>query len=215
MSASSATEEVISQALTVKQIISLVNNSRTEYPLSFSLSKRLRENKISLIQKLLHEGPYWEGILSDAVLHAEVQDLSKRQARRTRGAELQRSSRQTARERREQTAGQVLSNFLEPASEAQVHARYKEFYDSTSNDALQTRICAVCARSLNVQKAQVVAERLENLPNLERLRPQVTHESHVLTKGYLLERAGCTEDDEGWQVNICGECHKDLKVSAY
>jgi hypothetical protein len=203
------------KCLKVHEIVKAVQQAEATHPLPFALTKRLQSNKAHLIRKLLGEGPHWEDILLSAVHESAINAHSRQQDRRVRAAERRQISRHEARarEREEQSAEHDPSRFLELPSASVIQDRYKAFYEATTNEALCMKVCAVCARSVNVRASGLVTRSLNDIPNLHRLRPNPPHAAQVLTEGLLLERAGCTRDEDGWQINMCQSCYTDLKVS--
>lgn len=61
--------------------------------------------------------------------------------------------------------GPVNKEFLDLPSEADVVKCFQHFYEATSNDALCTFICGVCAWLLNEKSEKFSTLLLGNLPN--------------------------------------------------
>ncbi|KAG9093512.1 hypothetical protein FS749_014256 [Ceratobasidium sp. UAMH 11750] len=215
MPALSELELSVSQALTAKKIIDAIEQCRPEHPISFSLSKRLKDSKSALVQRLFREGAYWQSKLVELAQQEGARRESRAEIHRTQAAKHKRDSRRAADTHQEQAqpVGKSTpsdSEFFKPVSEPDKLSRFKAFYDATATDALRKLVCAVCARRLNIRAAGVTTIPLNQVPNAHRLRPPTAHAAHTLIEGYLLEKAGCTEGENGWMVNICKECHREL-----
>lgn len=107
------------------------------------------------------------------------------------------------------------AHFLDLPSEDERKACFREFYEATSNEAVQLATCGVCARWLMKRKSRITTIPLSAVPHPERLRPksELEHPAQVLTHGMLLDSSAITSDDDGRpsEVNVCGECLDGLK----
>ena len=101
--------------------------------------------------------------------------------------------------------------FLELPSEAVRKSCYREFYEATSNAALELVVCAVCARERGRQPDRVSSVALDEIPSPSRLIPSQPHQKHTLFDGMLLQPEGITHQGEHSVANICGECLRDLQ----
>lgn len=101
--------------------------------------------------------------------------------------------------------------FLELPSEAVRKSCYREFYQATSNAALELAVCAVCARERGYQPDKVSQLPLGEIPSPSRLTPRQPHHQHTLFDGMLLQPEGVTYQGERLVANVCGECLRDLK----
>jgi hypothetical protein len=101
--------------------------------------------------------------------------------------------------------------FLELPSEAVRKSCYREFYEATSNKALELVVCAVCARERGRRSDKVSTIALDKIPSPLRLIPGRPHQQHTLFSGMLLQPEGITYRRECSVANICGECLRDLQ----
>ncbi|KAI6098566.1 hypothetical protein F5141DRAFT_1066907 [Pisolithus sp. B1] len=90
---------------------------------------------------------------------------------------------------------------------------YTQFYEATSESALQSHTCAVCARECYVMEDGLSDIPLMHLPNAKHLIPQTPHPAHDLFKGKLLELSGIKVIDGQHIVLVCQHCLDDLKKS--
>ena len=90
---------------------------------------------------------------------------------------------------------------------------YAQFYQATSNVALDMCVCSVCARECSVQQDRVLLMPLSLMPNSHRLVPTTPHIAHKVFQGRLLEPMGVTVGSEDPIVSVCGECMQELKKS--
>lgn len=101
--------------------------------------------------------------------------------------------------------------FLELPSAANQKSCYRQFYEATSNTALELVVCAVCARERGRKPDDVTSMTLDKIPSPSRLVPSQPHQQHTLFGGMLLQPEGITHQGERPTVNICGECVRDLQ----
>jgi len=103
------------------------------------------------------------------------------------------------------------SKFPELPSSSAVQGCYEDFYDATSNAALQTMICGICAREVNVISDGLLVVDMDTLPT-QRLIPLVPHPAHdTFREGMLLEPSGIITGPEGKeQVQVCCSCQTEL-----
>jgi hypothetical protein len=106
-----------------------------------------------------------------------------------------------------------LSKFLQLPTPQEVKICYREFYNATSNNAVATYVCGVCARECSNfdNKATPHAVRVDSLPNGQRLIPKTPHPAHDLFDGMLLDPVGVEGEGEAAVVTVCGECWGDLR----
>lgn len=170
------------------------------------LDSKTKRNKRAFIKALLNEGEYWFSKLQEIAEENEKEQIRKEQETRERRAEKARRIRQEARE------AALTGEFLDlPSPDEQLNA-YTRFYAATSNEALKQLICAVCARMLNAIDAGIVPLNVVDIPNRNRLQPNIPHAAHHLTNGCLLEAKGCFQDGSETVANICRECLYDLQA---
>ena len=101
--------------------------------------------------------------------------------------------------------------FMDLPSDATLKSCYCQFYEATSNAALEHVICAVCARERGCRPDGVEDVDLENIPSPTRLVPHQPHPDHTLFDGMLLSSEGVTHWKGRSVANICRECLDDLK----
>ncbi|KAG1816359.1 uncharacterized protein BJ212DRAFT_1480806 [Suillus subaureus] len=106
------------------------------------------------------------------------------------------------------------TKFLEIPSVTEVKSCYQQFYNATSNAALVSSICSVCAQEVGVLDDSERMSKLHfnDIPNLCRLSPSTPHPAHNLYNGQLLEPAGVITQGNDTLVNICHSCLQDLKM---
>jgi hypothetical protein len=82
-----------------------------------------------------------------------------------------------------------------------------------SKQAIETRVCAICARDLPVLAEKVTTTSLAVLPNFHRLVPHAPHDAHDLYFGCLLQPEGVQQGltQEQTQVTTCQTCRADLR----
>ena len=103
--------------------------------------------------------------------------------------------------------------FLQAPSRHTQKQCYAQFYEATSNTALDMCVCGVCGRECTVQEDRVSLMPLSLMPNSHRLVPTVSHVAHDLFRGKLLEPAGATIGEEDPIVSMCGPCMQELNKS--
>ena len=104
--------------------------------------------------------------------------------------------------------------FLELPSDAVLKSCYRQFYDATSNAALEHVVCAVCARESGRKLSDVLEVNLEDIPSPSRLAPHQPHPDHALFDGMLLSPEGIIRQEGRTIANICRECLGDLKKTS-
>ncbi|KAG8683365.1 hypothetical protein FRC09_016128, partial [Ceratobasidium sp. 395] len=164
-------------------------------------------NKTKLLRALTQEGPYWVEKLLSLAVDNDNEKLRKRRARREKQVEHTRATRQE----QQLEDIEMATDFLGTASEDDDMRSYRDAWELTSNAALEERVCAICARLLNVIEAEMIVTPLNELPHIERLHPTKHHPAQKLTNGCLLEEKGCIINGSDVMVNSCGECRDDLK----
>ncbi|KAG8915612.1 hypothetical protein FRC02_004418, partial [Tulasnella sp. 418] len=81
---------------------------------------------------------------------------------------------------------------------------HRQFLSATSNKALESSICASCAREFF--RSEVTEVELDRIPHQHLLHPWKVHPAHQLTQGMLLEPAGIVESDMGGSAYLCSSC---------
>ena len=111
------------------------------------------------------------------------------------------------------SSGADAGDFLRPATDVEVKQSIMEFIDRTSNLALATRVCGVCAR---VQDSHLCKEHdIAELPHRERLVPSDDHpeQNKSLFNGLLLHPPGVRPiGQDKFSVTVCTDCYRDLKA---
>lgn len=103
------------------------------------------------------------------------------------------------------------SLFLQLPTNERVKECYRKFYDATSNDALQSGVCGICARRLDYSESNISPYSLSSLPNVHRLIPALLHHDHTLYDGKLLEPQGVKVTTDDTIVSTCQDCFDSLK----
>ncbi|QRV95124.1 Helitron helicase-like domain at N-terminus [Ceratobasidium sp. AG-Ba] len=190
-------------SLTVPDIIRLLSGCPpNELP---QINSSLKRDKRRLIETLLGKGPYWAEKLNHLAADHNDESLRKRREKRLRHAEHIRETR----EKQQQSCS--TADFLGTPAATEYQTSYKEAFKSTTNAALQELVCAICARILNVIDAGIVTSRLDELPNIKRLRPVISHDAYILIDDCLLEEKGCTRCGDCITINTCQDCRNDLQ----
>src|SRR5258708_12481056 len=84
------------------------------------------------------------------------------------------------------------------------------FVEATSNDALDTHVCGVCARDSNACKTTLTP--LAQIPNSHHLMPTIMHPSMMLNDGLIIEEeSGEVSTDGDHFIPIWIECEGELK----
>ncbi|CEL56332.1 hypothetical protein RSOLAG1IB_11903 [Rhizoctonia solani AG-1 IB] len=193
--------------LTIKQLLE-VAQSRQPNLLPVYLSSRVKRKKELIISTLLSSNENWSDVLYEKLAEADnIRHVSQRSTQ-TQQIERQRLARQEAR------SSPSSGEFLDLPSCNERMKCFQDFYDATSNTAIQKLVCAVCAWWLNNREYAFSKIYLNKLPGAERLYPAVRHPKQELIGplGCLLERKGCTWDWEemDWLVNVCCQCYQAL-----
>ena len=106
--------------------------------------------------------------------------------------------------------------FLELPSDTIIKSCYRQFYEATSNTALEQAVCAVCGRERGCQLDGVSNLNLEDIPSPSRLAPHQPHPNHTLFDGMLLAPEGVIRQEGRPTANVCRECLSDLqKMSSH
>ena len=106
------------------------------------------------------------------------------------------------------------SEFLDLPSDAILKSCYRQFYEATSNAALERVICAVCARERSRQHDGVTDLALGDIPSPTRLAPHRAHANHTLFNGMLLAPEGVGGREGQPTANVCRKCLRDLNKSS-
>ena len=106
-----------------------------------------------------------------------------------------------------------VRQYLDLPTVSEVKECYGEYYKATSNEALCTEVCAVCARNLRYKEEQMQQIDYESIPNVNRLAPVTPHPAHDLYRGSLMAPQGVVVDPStgNMRVHICSGCLEDLK----
>ncbi|KAH9960375.1 hypothetical protein BGW80DRAFT_1256196 [Lactifluus volemus] len=105
---------------------------------------------------------------------------------------------------------QQETTYFELSSDEQTKQCYREYYDTTHPKSLKRGVCAVCAGELDVKVSQLKQYKLEDIPNINRLRPHLEHEAHTTYNGALLEPSGVFVRDNITVASICSGCFREL-----
>lgn len=109
--------------------------------------------------------------------------------------------------------GQPQDAFMRAPSKEVIDSLIRDFIDRTSNSALATGVCAVCARETS--RKELTAHQLDLIPSPHRLQPMAPHPRHHILNGMLLQPAGLTTEGS---ANVCVECFRALssdKIPAF
>ncbi|RDX55291.1 hypothetical protein OH76DRAFT_1452358 [Lentinus brumalis] len=152
------------------------------------LSRECRKTKDAMLCFILeHAG---EALRDEMTAQA----LAKASRKRSR-TDVQ-HERRVAQRVEEAEVSRDTSRYLQLPAEAERLQCHREFLKATSSAALQTAVCAVCAREVSVTDDGVELALLTSLPNTERLRPIEPHAKHDLFDGCLLAPEGVIVQDQ-------------------
>jgi hypothetical protein len=107
--------------------------------------------------------------------------------RRNEQQNTRRVSARLEKETSERLDQQEEGSFWETLSMEEIKDCYRNFYEVTSNEALEMVVCGVCAREVMKRDGNVRQILLGDIPNSHRLIPKSPHNSHTLFDGHLLE----------------------------
>lgn len=172
-----------------------------------SIPKHRRGRKEIFIQYVLeHADDRLKHMLEDAV-KARITDqprkrkrsFTKFQTRKVRcAADVEQDTHDTSR-------------FLELPPSSVIQSCYEEFYNATSNAALKTMVCGICAREVNVTSDGLAIVAMDSLPT-HRLVPSIPHPAHdTFHGGMVLEPRGVIAGPSNKErVHVCGSCQTEL-----
>ena len=104
-------------------------------------------------------------------------------------------------------------SFLQVPSAVELNECFRSFIDATSNEALASAVCGICARKVSVEQQKISNFTIPTLPNGHRLVPRVMHPCHTLFDGKLLEPRGVKEIAGKVVVSVCLDCMTSLRKS--
>ena len=136
--------------------------------------------------------------------------VSQENGRKRKRNEVQ-SMRRAAQRNRDTDEPRDILKFLELPTTEQVKSCYRRFYNATSNRALESTVCGVCAREVSVQNNRPTLWHANKLPNSHRLLPSSPHPAHTLFNGLLLEPNGVEGNGAVANVRVCQSCLKELQ----
>ncbi len=168
-----------------------------------ALSRECRKTKDATLAFMLEHG--------DQSLREEMTALALTKAARKRSRTDAQHQRRVAQRVEERAVAPDPSRYLELPSEEERLRCHSEFLKATSNAALLTAVCAVCAREVNVADDGVELSLLSSLPNRDRLRPIQPHPRHDLFDGCLLAPEGVNVDQQKVSVRTCKQCRDELR----
>ncbi len=171
------------------------------------LPRDSRATKDAMLEYILHHAD--EGLQADVMAAAQA----KVSARKRHRAEVQ-HARRVAQRFDDAPAARDPSRYLALPEESDVVACYRDFRAATSNAALSTVACGVCAREVSVVEDHVETVRLDSLTHRARLVPRDPHPMHDLYDGCLLEPRGVETRQDVVFVHTCKECRDELKRPA-
>ena len=186
--------------LTVPEICNIAKGS-------LSIPKHQRGRKEIIVQYVLDNADdHLKGMLEDAAkAHTADQPLKRKRSFtkfQTRKARCAADTEQDVHD---------PSRFLELPSNSAIHGCFEDFYNATSNAALESLVCGICARESDVKNDGLSTMDMKTLPT-HRLTPSVPHPAHdTFHKGMLLEPSGIITGPSGEErVRVCGSCRTEL-----
>ncbi|KAG6371124.1 hypothetical protein JVT61DRAFT_9884 [Boletus reticuloceps] len=151
------------------------------------------QTKEKMIRQILMYAP------SDLVWQMSLAGESKARAKRLQGRKRKR--KQTCN--LEQDLDSSEDDFMELPSAEEKKCCYTNFFNATSDNALQSQICSVCAQECGPMDEQIETVHLADLPNKSCLSPRYPHPVQKLIDGLLLEPNGCLATASGLQIRVC------------
>ena len=186
--------------LTVLEILSIAKNS-------LMIPKHQRQRKEILIRYVLEhaDGPLRAALEEAVRSHTPDQPLKRKRTFQ------QFQTRKAMRAAEIEQDVHDVSKFPELPSESDVHRCYQDFYSATSDAALKTTVCGICAREVNIMNEGLSTIRMQDLPT-NRLTPSIPHPAYdKFYGGMLFEPQGVIADPSGEErVNVCGLCRTEL-----
>ena len=186
--------------LTVLEISNIVKGS-------LSIPKHQRGRKEILIRYVLeHADDDLKARLEEAAnVHTTNQPLKRKRS----ATKFQTRKAQCAAQAEQDVHN--TSKFLELPSSPSIRGCYEAFYNATSDAALKTVVCGICAQEVNAINDGFSTIPIQNLPT-HQLTPTVSHPAHdKFGGGMLLEPQGVVVGPSGEeQVQVCGSCQADL-----
>ena len=198
--------------LTVPEILAITKGS-------LPIPAPQRGRKEVLIRYVLeHADTPLKQLLEEAVTSCAPDRSLKRkrtetqsETRKARRTETQFQTRKARRAAKTEEDLHDVEKFLQLPSKSDVDSCYQSFYDATSDAALKTMICGICAREVNVTNDGLSTIPIQELP-IRRLTPTISHPAHdTFGGGMLLEPEGVVTDPLGEErVQVCGSCRAEL-----
>lgn len=177
-----------------------------------TIPRSVRDRKEILVEHLLAArcAEFCARVRTYIDIRGDVDPATKKRKRKERPVVCRKAARLEA------TIAEEIrdtSQFLQLPSDTQVKACYRQFYEATSNPAVEMTVCAVCAREVGVRDDRVVTCQLRLLPHSERLIPARPHHMHDLYAGRLLQAEGCIDGNmaEETMLQVCGSCLTELE----
>ncbi|KIJ13524.1 hypothetical protein PAXINDRAFT_13640 [Paxillus involutus ATCC 200175] len=163
-----------------------------------------RQNKDILLDRILNHAP------AEQIKFLCEAGQQKIEGKVAMGSERRRGSK---RKHAEEDVEEEYdpSKFLVLPTDEELKDCYTRFWKATSNAAVETSICGVCARECGVIDNRLSQISLSDLPNVNQLIPKKTHPAHDLFDGKLLEPAGVKSEGNTCVISICHSCSEELK----
>ena len=187
----------IFSVLTVREILIFV-------PGTIRLNRGVRKNWSSLVDTVIHRAP--SNVLRRMRRFAEARLSSS-------AWEVPRSEVETDNvdATRTGTTDDNMHRFPTTVTRETKRRCYAAFYRATSDTALRSQVCAVCARECGVMEEEVISMKLNRIPNRQRLVPISPHPAQQLIDDILLAPEGVHGEEEGLMADICRLCLHQLQ----
>ncbi|KIO05487.1 hypothetical protein M404DRAFT_25202 [Pisolithus tinctorius Marx 270] len=174
-------------SLTMKDIVAAMQGV-------LPLARNERQKKELLIVRVLQDAPAASiaSLCTLARRRSEAKEESDRgmgARKRKRAEKSSTSSKSACLEEEAVTPGVGTdqydpTRYLELPTQDEVKQCYANFYQATSNLALATGTCAICARERSIELEGLKVIKLADLPNMQRLKPHRSHKEHFLIEAY-------------------------------
>jgi hypothetical protein len=175
-----------------------------------SFSTAERNSKSLLIDRAIFELPVekLEVLKGDGVTRGKEVEEQRNRKRKATHIRYRNKRRRLHAQSEDENSND--SEFLQLPTEEEKRSCYRRFFEATSKEALKSAVCAVCARECGAMDEQLSTWTLAEIPNVERLIPDIQHPAYDLFDGKLLAPEGvCCR--ESVMVNVCSLCLGHLR----
>jgi hypothetical protein len=183
--------------------------------LSFSREERQKKNAL-LDHILMHAPPEHIELLRVAGQQKNAPHTDHTNGQKCKHDEGSTQHRRTAQQLEDVESDEDYnsSRFLELPMVEELKSYYSQFYEATSNCALEMGTCGICTRECGVIDEDLKDMPFDKLPNSHWLRPKQSHPAHNLYDRMLLEPTAVKQVDGRSTVSVCCSCFEELKKTS-